>query len=217
MLKLFPATFAAVALTCAFGTSVRAATADHHTRFTFSQPVALPGVTLAAGTYVFRLADPATDRQVVQVLDRKGQSLALLNAIPSYRPDASDEPSVGLMETVPGMATAVKTWWPQGETMGFEFVYPQAQLMKLTGVTPAEPERAGQTAATTLRPAPSSAARRVRQAAASTQSVVAGPGLPTESLPSGSSVALIALVTLLGAFTVFGGVWALGSMHKSKA
>lgn len=37
---------------------------------TFSQPVQLPGVALAAGTYVFELADPIAAHNVVRVFGR---------------------------------------------------------------------------------------------------------------------------------------------------
>jgi hypothetical protein len=66
----------AVALLACFMTGAASAqTFDKRTVFTFSGPVALPGVTLPAGQYLFRLADPTGDRKVVAVLrevvDRK--------------------------------------------------------------------------------------------------------------------------------------------------
>jgi hypothetical protein len=59
-------------LTCLMGASSSAQTYDKRTVFTFSGPVALPGVTLPAGQYVFRLADPASSQKVVQVLSADG-------------------------------------------------------------------------------------------------------------------------------------------------
>ncbi|MDP2390186.1 MAG: hypothetical protein Q8N52_07650, partial [Acidobacteriota bacterium] len=40
---------------------------NQDTFFTFSQAVELPGTTLPAGTYLFALADGATNRHVVRV------------------------------------------------------------------------------------------------------------------------------------------------------
>ena len=40
---------------------------DKRTLFTFSGPVSMPGVTLPAGKYLFRLANPETSTRVVQV------------------------------------------------------------------------------------------------------------------------------------------------------
>jgi hypothetical protein len=56
------------ALACLMYSTGFAQPADKRTTFTFSGPVALPGITLPAGQYLFRLADPSGDRKVVQVL-----------------------------------------------------------------------------------------------------------------------------------------------------
>lgn len=39
--------------------------ASKTTYLTFSGPVQVPGATLPAGTYLFRLADPSSQRQVI--------------------------------------------------------------------------------------------------------------------------------------------------------
>src|ERR1700682_635368 len=57
------ALFAGMSVATAF-----AQTPDKRTLFTFSGPVTMPGVTLPAGQYMFRLADPSTSAKVVQVL-----------------------------------------------------------------------------------------------------------------------------------------------------
>ena len=44
--------------------------ASHRTFLTFSGPVALPGVSLAAGTYTFELADPSASADIVMVFNR---------------------------------------------------------------------------------------------------------------------------------------------------
>ena len=45
---------------------------DKRTLFTFSGPVSMPGVTLPAGEYLFRLANPDSSARVVQVLSADG-------------------------------------------------------------------------------------------------------------------------------------------------
>ena len=222
MLKVFTSTIAVAALTLGLSASVRASTTDHNTRFTFSKPIALPGVTLPAGTYVFRVADPSTDRKVVQVLDESsGRSYALLNSIPSYRSDAMDEPSVSLVDTVAGMPAAVKTWWPEGATVGFEFIYPEDQYAKLTGNT-ISPTVTGDGLASidasNTSSAPSLEAAQVAQAAPNqTQTTQPGPGVISqdstrEALPKTASP--LPLIAILGALTLLGGALALS---KSKA
>ena len=52
-----------------------AQTADYQTYFTFSGPVTLPGATLPAGKYLFRLADPVDEPQGHQRVDRRRQEV----------------------------------------------------------------------------------------------------------------------------------------------
>ena len=55
-----------------FGLVVRATADlwDQRTIFTFSGPVEIPGQVLDAGTYVFKLADSSSDRNIVQVFNK---------------------------------------------------------------------------------------------------------------------------------------------------
>lgn len=113
-------------------TSVTAQTFDQRTYFTFSQPVALPGVTLPAGKYLFRVVDTTSSRRVVQVLDAEGRkSYAMLLSIPAQRHDAPPSPEVRFMETPSNAPSALKTWWYPGNTIGHEFIYPKSQALQL--------------------------------------------------------------------------------------
>ena len=92
--------------------SAFAQTADYQTFFTFSGPVTLPGVTLPAGRYLFRLADATTSRRVINVLTADGRdSLAMLTSIPSRLSKAPSEPEVRFMETSADVPPPIKTWW----------------------------------------------------------------------------------------------------------
>lgn len=139
MLKTFASTCAMVALVCGLSSPATAYTFDHRTLFTFNQPIALPGMTLPAGTYTFRVADPTTSGKVVQILNGSGtQSFAMLLSIPAYRADAAEQAEISFMETASGMPAAVKIWWQEGSTRGYEFIYPKTQADRLTrGVPPA--------------------------------------------------------------------------------
>jgi hypothetical protein len=98
---------------------------DKRTFFTFSQSITLPGVTLPAGTYLFRLGDPTGSRRVVQVLSEDGaESYAMLLTIPAQRVDIPDDPEIHFMETPATTPAAAKFWWYPGESMGHEFIYP---------------------------------------------------------------------------------------------
>ena len=112
---------------------------DKRVFFTFSGPVAVPGVTLPAGKYLFRL--PTTiasgERHVMQVLSSDGRnSYAMFFGISANRTDYPTKPEVRFMETAAGNPPAVKTWWYPGQKAGYEFIYPKEQarlLAKGTG------------------------------------------------------------------------------------
>jgi hypothetical protein len=80
-----------------------------------------------------------TGGKVVQILNRSGtESFALLLSIPAYRAEAARESEIGFMETASGMPAAVKVWWQEGSTRGYEFIYPKTQVDRLSrGVPPA--------------------------------------------------------------------------------
>ena len=122
----------AVAVLACTAVTAGAQTYDYRTYFTFSQPVELPGVTLPAGKYLFRLADPNGSRNVVQVLSADGKkAYATLLAIPEQRFDVPSHPEVRFIETAAGTPPAIKSWWYSGNTIGWEFIYPKEQALRL--------------------------------------------------------------------------------------
>jgi len=106
------------------------------THLTFSTPVELPGITLPAGTYTFRLSDSMSDRHIVQVLDKDGAKLhTTILAIPAKRLHVTDETVVTFHE-VPAEATpAVRYWYYPGDEIGQEFAYPKAQAMRIAAAS----------------------------------------------------------------------------------
>ncbi len=112
--------------------AVAAQPADKRTLFTFSGPVAIPGKTLPAGQYIFRLADPLSSAKVVQVLSADGKTpYGQFFSYSAERPEPAATPEVRFMETAKGMPAAIKTWWYPGERIGYEFVYPKDQARRL--------------------------------------------------------------------------------------
>jgi hypothetical protein len=110
---------------------------DSRTEFTFNQPVELPGVTLPAGTYVFRFVDATTGRKVMQVQakDASSKTYGMFLTISAQRPRPSDDAELRFLETPAGQPAAVKTWWYPGNTIGREFIYPKSQAMRLAKAT----------------------------------------------------------------------------------
>ena len=123
-------------LTLGIGSAAHAQPSDYRTYFTFSTPVTLPGVTLPAGRYLFRLADPNSGRKVINVMSADGKKpLAMLLTIPNQLPKAPNDPEIRFMETAGDVPPAIKTWWYPGKSIGYEFIYPRAQALKLAKVT----------------------------------------------------------------------------------
>jgi hypothetical protein len=128
-----------ITMCCAFAITtmilVTGARADQYTKLTyltFSAPVQLPGLTLPAGTYMFKLADPDSGRRAIQVWDEKGTKLfTMLLTIPDQQPEPKDDPVVLFSERPSGSAPAVKSWFYPAERTGYEFIYPKDQAMKI--------------------------------------------------------------------------------------
>ena len=107
-------------------TSIHALTmANRLTYLTFSEPVALPGVTLAAGTYAFELADPISSATVVSVRDKtrtKAYFMGFTRRVD--RPNGMAETdSVSFGEAPRGQARPIVAWYPPDSSTGLKFIY----------------------------------------------------------------------------------------------
>jgi hypothetical protein len=101
---------------------------DKQTVLTFSEPVAVPGKVLPAGTYVFRLADIQSDRNVVQIFtENQKELLATILAVPAYRVEPTGNTVVTFDERPQGSPEALRKWFYPGDNYGFEFVYPKSE------------------------------------------------------------------------------------------
>jgi len=131
-MRAIKALFCAAALTACLAPGVRADEYTKQTFLTFSGPVQLPGITLPAGTYQFKLADPDTGRRALQVWDKDGSKLlTTLLTIPDQRMKPTDKPVVMFSEAASGQAQPIRAWFYPNETYGQEFVYPKDQAMKI--------------------------------------------------------------------------------------
>ena len=111
-------------------------TQDRTTFVTFSGPVAIPGKTLPAGTYTFRLADSQADRHIVQVLEKdSAKVIATMLAVPAERAEQEGEPVITFKETPSDQPPAVRYWYYAGERAGNEFVYPKDQAITIARAT----------------------------------------------------------------------------------
>jgi hypothetical protein len=116
---------------------VSAVTYDKLAYLTFSEPVQIPGATLSAGMYRFRLANPETSRNVVQVLSHDGAIVyAMFHTIPDSRMSITEEPVVTFKETPAGVPPAVRSLFYGGEYRGYEFVYPRGWPIMTPKIAP---------------------------------------------------------------------------------
>ncbi|MHB8501605.1 MAG: hypothetical protein ACYDCG_06850 [Candidatus Acidiferrales bacterium] len=120
---------------CMLGAMLPQAKADEwnqKTIFTFSGPVEIPGKVLPAGTYVFKLADSESDRNIVQVFSKDQRHLyGTFLAIPDYRMKPTGKTVITFDECAANSPEAVKAWFYPGDNYGQEFVYPKTRALQL--------------------------------------------------------------------------------------
>lgn len=128
---------------------------DQKTIFTFSGPVEIPGQVLSAGTYVFKLADSSSDRNIVQVFSKDEKHLyGTFLSIPDERLRPAGKPIITFDERSAGSPEALRAWFYPGDDIGHQFVYPKDKAVALAKAnnTPV-PSMPSELAANTTKPA----------------------------------------------------------------
>jgi len=214
--------FAGLTLLAAMAPHVLADQWDQRTIFTFSGPVEIPGQVLEAGTYVFKLADSTSNRNIVQVFSKNEKHLyGTFLAIPDARLQPAGKPIITFDETPVGSPEAVRAWFYPGENYGHQFVYPKPKAVALAKAnnTPV-PSMPAEFAANTTKPAASVKAPQVvamshaplkaqkpneEEVEIAEVFVAADPGQLPATLPTtGSPVPLIGLIGLLSLSAALG-------------
>jgi hypothetical protein len=134
------AVFTAAFLAAATTASAQDSNVDQRTFLTFSGPVQMPGVTLPAGKYVFKLA-PTALHNVMQVFD--GEEKHIIGQwffVPANRTNeeqsrANGKPVVMFREMPEGMTPAVHFFFYPTDLTGKEFIYPKDQAVKIAAAT----------------------------------------------------------------------------------
>jgi hypothetical protein len=191
------AAFTAAFLTVALNVSAQDSNVNQRTFLTFSGPVQMPGVTLPAGKYVFRLADTSL-HNVMQVFD--GEEKNIIGQwffIPKNRTTeeanaANGKPVVVFMEVPEGVTPAVKYYFYPTDLTGKEFIYPKDQALKLAAAskqpvlaTDSDVTKGGEAHVFTVEPGgaetaydANATANQNQQAAASAPAAPAAPAAP---------------------------------------
>jgi hypothetical protein len=104
-------------------------TGSRETFLSFNTPFALPGVSLAAGTYVFEVVDTPGVVTVVRVRSMDGTRVYLtaLTQLVSRPRGLPKDRHITFNEVATGMVPQVKAWYPVGDSIGREFMYPKAR------------------------------------------------------------------------------------------
>jgi hypothetical protein len=124
---------------CAFLVSTAGADDwNKRTTVTFSAPIEVPGVgehLLPAGTYVFKLLNSPSDRNIVQIFDADGTHLyTTILAISNYRLRVTDKTVMTFRERAEGQPEAIRAWFYPGANWGQEFVYPKMRALELAKI-----------------------------------------------------------------------------------
>jgi hypothetical protein len=97
----------------------------NHTQYlTFTQPVALPGVALRPGTYVFEMPSPEASPDVVRVMSRDRKTV-YFSAFTRSVERPSEVPMTRLVTTreiAGNQPAAIAVWWSDART-GRQFIY----------------------------------------------------------------------------------------------
>jgi hypothetical protein len=104
------------------------------TRFTFSQPIQIPGQVLQAGSYRFQIAN-SDDRHLVQIFREDRTLVATLYSVPRVRDGHSIEVAITLADRGATEPRAIVAWFFVGETEGHQFVYSKQDAQELGRAT----------------------------------------------------------------------------------
>lgn len=130
--------FGIIACGAMFSSSASAQLSEKKTRVTFTVPVELPDAgaqVLPPGTYVFKLVDSQSDRNVVQILSSDELHVfATVLAIPNFRLKSTDKTVMTFAERATGEPQAIRAWFYPGERWGQEFVYPKTKAVEIAKV-----------------------------------------------------------------------------------
>lgn len=137
--------FKCVAMICCFvlvalaiAPQIKADEHDKKTTMTFSEPFEVPGVDaqiLPAGTYVFKVLDSSSDRNIVQIFSADETHVyTTILAINNYRLQRTDKTLLTFKERGEGQPQAIKAWFYPGDTFGQEFVYSRKRAVELAKI-----------------------------------------------------------------------------------
>jgi hypothetical protein len=134
--KLYIAVGMIIALVFLFEITAHADDFDQTTIMTFSDAIQIPGQVLPAGTYMLKLIDGNSDRNIVQIFNANGTVLyATLQTVAAERAKPADSTVVTLAGPGAGQPDVLVNWFYPGDVTGHEFLYSSQKEKELAQAT----------------------------------------------------------------------------------
>jgi hypothetical protein len=110
---------------------------NKRTLVTVNEPIIAGNKVLQPGTYVWKLLDSQSNRNIVQIFNQDQSKLeTTVMAIPNYRLQATGKTQFTFWETPAGVPKAVRAWFYPGDSYGQEFAYPKKLVAQLASAQP---------------------------------------------------------------------------------
>ena len=110
---------------------------NKRTIVTVDQPIIAGNKVLEPGTYVWKLMDSPSNRNIVRIYNQDESKLeTTVLAIPDYKLKPSGKTQFEFWETPAGVPKAVRAWFYPGDNFGQEFAYPKKLVAQLASARP---------------------------------------------------------------------------------
>lgn len=122
-----------------FATLAKADALTRKTILTVREPVSISDVTLQPGTYVIRIVDSMSNKNIVRIYnEEENRVIATILAGPAERLFPAGKTDMRLYEVPAGQTPAVREWYWPDDNFGQRFLYsPQRQLLAQAAPPPA--------------------------------------------------------------------------------
>ncbi len=122
-------------LAVGLASNLRADQWDKRTTLKVSETIQVPGKVLEPGTYVMKLLNSSSNRNIVQIFNSDESELqTTILAIPNYRVTAKEETVFTFWEMPPGEPRALRAWFYPGDNFGQEFAYPKVKALEIAKI-----------------------------------------------------------------------------------
>lgn len=115
-----------------FASTARANKWNEKTAIMFTAPVEVPGRVLLPGTYVFKLLNSNSNRDIVQIFNKDQTRLyATILGMPDYRLTTPNNTIIRFEERASNSPEALRAWFYPGDNYGILFVYPHKRAQEI--------------------------------------------------------------------------------------